>query len=124
MPAKAPLLAGAAALLLAACATAEPPTASGPPANSDCFRAVDVNGFGIVDDHNVRLRVGPGREYIATIRRDTDDLDWSQALAITGPDWICVGNGMGVALVGGVPQRRHLVTRIVRAPTEEAPSGS
>jgi hypothetical protein len=121
---RAPLLAGAAALLLAACATAESQTAAGPPANSDCFRAADVNGYGIVDDHNVRLRVGAGREYIATIRRDTHDLDWSQAIVLTGPDWVCVGNGMGVALVGGVPERRYLVTRLVRAPTEEAPSGS
>lgn len=117
------LLAAAAALALGACASAASPTEASAP--RDCFRAVDVNGWGVQDAHRVRVSVGASRQYYLTIGENTGDLDWTQALALRSPSsFICTGDGVtGVQIVGGDLPRRYMVTRIERAP-DEAPQGS
>jgi len=112
----------AAALSLAACASTE--TASSGAAERDCFRALDVNGYGVLDEHRIRVTVSPQREYYLTIRQNTRDLDWAHAIAIRSTtSFICVGNGLGVQLMGGDPPFPYPVTLIERAPVT-APAGS
>lgn len=115
----------AAAFALAACATAETETASTTPAaERDCFRNEDTRGYTVIDDHNIGLSVGT-RDYILTTRWNARDLDWTQAIAIRSQTgWICVGNGLGVELIGGTPQRTFPVSNIARAPNNDAPTGS
>ncbi len=113
-----------AAAALAACASTGT-TASNDeePSDRDCFRAASATGFGIVDDHNVRVNVGPSRSYILTTRNNINNLDWSRAIALDGPSFICTGNGLGVTLVGGEPTQHFIVTQIRREPSD-APTGS
>lgn len=121
------LLAAAAALALGACAstnTASTPTGDSPPAGRDCFRAASANGFGIVDDHHVRVSVGPSRHYILTTVINTNSLDWSRAIALDGPAYICTGNGLGVLITGGEPRQTYAVREIIRDPADSGPQGS
>lgn len=116
------LLAAAAVLALGACAGTQ---ASDSAASRDCFRALDVSSYGVVDDHRVRVTVSPQREYILTIPSNTRDLDWSHAIAIRSvTSFICVGNGAGVQLVGGDPPFPYQVTQIERVPPTNAVEGS
>ncbi|GAM98457.1 hypothetical protein U91I_02090 [alpha proteobacterium U9-1i] len=111
------LLAACAALALSACATAEQTTAAAP-GERDCFAADSINGYTIVDDHNVNVRVGASRVYTLTLDWNARDLDWSQAIAIRAPtSFICTGNGLGVRIVGGDPVRDYYVRSISRAAT-------
>jgi hypothetical protein len=113
-----------AAAALAACASTETTAANGEPAEGrDCFRAASATGFGLVDDHNVRVNVGPSRSYVLTTRNNVNDLDWSRAIALDGPSFICTGNGLGVTIVGGEPTQHFIVTQIRREPND-APTGS
>ena len=49
----------------------------------------------------------------------------SQAIAIrSSTGWICTGNGLGVDIIGGEPQRRYPVSSITRKPDEPEPTGS
>lgn len=101
---------------LCGCAT---PAADESVAARDCFRSLDIDGYGIVDDRRVRVSVSPRRDYILTIRRDTRNLDWAHAIAIrSGTSFVCVGNGLGVELVGGDPPQHYPVVNIERAPQE------
>ncbi len=110
-----------AAAALCGCAT---PTADGSAATRDCFRSLDIDGYGVVNDRRVRVTVSPRRDYILTIRQDTRNLDWAQAIAIrSGTSFVCVGNGLGVEIVGGDPPQHYPVVSIERAP-EEAPAES
>jgi hypothetical protein len=113
----------AAALALAACAG---PAATSATTERDCFRAIDVDGFGIVDEHRVRVSVSPTRHYYLTISPDTDDLDWEHVMTLVSPtNFICTGNGWDVELRAGDPPRSYRVVTIERAPPEEpAPTGS
>ncbi|MGD9815370.1 MAG: DUF6491 family protein [Hyphomonadaceae bacterium] len=112
----------ATALSLAACASTE--TASSGATERDCFRALDVSGYGVLDEHRIRVTVSPQREYYLTIRQNTRDLDWAHAIAIRSTtSFICVGNGLGVQLMGGDPPFPYPVTLIERAPVT-APAGS
>lgn len=109
-----------AALALSACAST---TAQSEDATRDCFRAASVNSFGIVDDHHVRVSISPSRGYILTTSVDTGRLDWSRAIRLEGPSYICVGRPIGVYLMGGEPESAFIVTEITREPPD-APAGS
>lgn len=116
-------LLAAAVAALASCTTPAGGTseASG---GRDCFRTVDVNSYGVEDDHRVRVHISPQREYLFTIGQDVRNLDWTHAITIRSTtSFVCVGNGLGVQLVGGDPPFPYPVTRIERAP-QEAPTGS
>jgi hypothetical protein len=111
-----------AALALSACASTEASTGA---AERDCFRTLDVRGYGVVDEHRVRLRISPQREYILTIPSNTRDLDWTHAISVRSvTSFICVGHPAGVQLMGGDPPFPYQVTAIERAPTEHADQGS
>lgn len=119
------LLAAAAALTLAACSSTggETQTASTAP-SQDCFRNDDIFGYGVIDEHNIDVRAR-GRHYIFTTTWNARDLDWTQAIAIRSTTgWICTGNGLGVEIIGGDPQRRFPVSSITRRPDEPEPTGS
>lgn len=116
------LAAAAALLALGACASTTTDTAS--TGERDCFRTVDVRGYGVVDEHRIRARVSTTREYYLTIAQNTRDLDWNHAIAIrSNTSFICVGNGAGVHVLGGEPSVPYQVTRIERAP-DDTPAGS
>lgn len=115
----------AAALALGACAASGTTTASNAGSNRDCFRALDVRGYSVVDEHRVKLRVSPAREYILTIPQNSRDLDWTHAISVrSASSFICVGDPSGVRLMGGDPPMPFMVTNIERAPTEHADQGS
>lgn len=114
-----------AAALLGACTTTggSDQTAGGGP-HSDCFHAGEVTGYGVVDEHRVRLSVGT-RHYIFTIPQNTRDLDWNHAISVRSiSSFICTGSGAGVQLMGGEPPIPYQVTSIERAPNDTQPSGS
>lgn len=113
-----------AALALGACASSGSNSASAA-GDRDCFRNLDVRGYSVVDDHRVKLRVSPSREYIVTIPQQSRDLDWSHAISIRSTtSFICTGNPSGVQLMGGDPPFPFQVTNIERAPIETAAQGS
>jgi hypothetical protein len=113
----------AAALALAACAAPGTSTASNAGGDRDCFRALDVKGYGIVDERRVRLRVSPQRQYILTIPTNTRDLDYNHAISVRSvTSFICVGDPSGVTLMGGDPPFPYQVTAIERAPAETSGS--
>jgi len=119
------LFAAAAALSLSGCANTTQTADGAAPAERDCFRTMDVRGYGVIDDHRIRARVSASREYILTINQNVRDLDWTHAIAIeSGTSFICVGNGLGVRVRGGDPPVSYPVVRIERAPQENAVEGS
>lgn len=112
-------LAAAAALSLGACASTETADAgsSGGGSGRDCFRSLEVSGYGVIDESHVRITVGANRHYSLGINQNTRDLDWTHAIAIRSTtSFICTGNGLGVQLVGGEPALTYPVTSIVRIP--------
>jgi len=113
-----------AALALSACASGPTPSASNVSAGRDCFRAASAHGFGLVDDHHVRVSISPNQNYILTTRLSARSLDWSQAIAIDGPSYICTGNGLGVTLIGGEPRQHFQISEIRRIPPDTQPEGS
>ncbi|MBC7767900.1 MAG: hypothetical protein H7124_03865 [Phycisphaerales bacterium] len=116
------LAAAAALLALGACASTTETAGSGE--TRDCFRTLDVRGYGVVDESRIRARVSTTREYYLTIAQNTRDLDWNHAISIrSNTSFICVGNGLGVQVLGGDPPITYQVTRIERAP-DETPPGS
>lgn len=111
-----------AALALAACASTETAENAAPPEGRDCFNARNVSGYTYIDNEHVGISVGANRKYILTTMFNARDLDWTQAIAIRSTtDWICVGNGLGVEVIGGEPRRNYPITAIERAP-DEAPN--
>lgn len=115
----------AAALALGACASSTGATASSAGGDRDCFRALDVRGYSVVDDHRVKLRISPAREYILTIPQNSRDLDWTHAISVrSASNFVCVGDPSGVQLMGGDPPMPFQVTNIERAPIETADQGS
>jgi hypothetical protein len=117
------ILAAVTAVALGACTATQ--TAEGnAPASRDCFRPLDVRGYGVIDEHTVRVHVSPTREYYLSINAQTRDLDWTHAISIRSTmSFVCVGNGAGVHLMGGDPPFPYEVVRIERAPND-APTGS
>ena len=117
------ILAAIAAVALGACANTQTAESSAA-ASRDCFRPLDVRGYGVIDDHTVRVHVSPAREYHLSINALTRDLDWNHAITIRSTmSFVCVGNGAGVQLMGGDPPFPYEVVRIERAPSD-APTGS
>ncbi len=111
------ILAAALALSATLASCASPPEG---PTGRDCFRAEDVNGFSIFDDHNVKVNVGATRGYLLGTPQNIRELDWTQQIALHADSgWICVGNGLGVEIVGGgtIP-RRYQVRSVTPAPAE------
>lgn len=107
------------ALTLAACASTPSENASAGP--SDCFRAADVNGYNVIDREHVGVRVGANRRYVLTTNWNTNDLDWTETIALrSSTGRICTGNGLGVEIIGGRPPRNYVITGIERAP-DDAP---
>ncbi len=104
---------------LAACASgggSETQTSS----STDCFRSEQARGFSVVDNTHIKLSVGANRDYILTTMWNARDLDWTQAIAIrSATGRICVGNGLGVDLIGGEPRRTFPIVSIERAPADE-----
>lgn len=115
----------AAALTLGACASSATTTASNAGGDRDCFRALDVRGYSVVDEHRVKLRISPAREYILSIPQNSRELDWTRAISVrSASNFICVGDPSGVQLMGGDPPMPFQVTHIERAPTDVADQGS
>ena len=115
----------AATLVLIACASPTGASSASASNDRDCFRSLDVRSYGVVDDHRVRLHVSPSREYILTIPQQTRDLDWTHAIAVrSSTGRICTGNGIGVEIIGGDPQRTYPVSQITRAPDNAPVQGS
>lgn len=119
-----------AALALGACSSASggygnssSASTSGHGPHDDCFRSSEVTGYGVVDEHHVRLSVGT-RDYIFTIVGNSRDLDWNHAISVRSiTTFICTGNGTGVQLMGGEPPVPTQVTMIERG-DHPAPQGS
>lgn len=115
----------AAALTLGACASTTTTTASNAGGDRDCFRSLDVRGYSVVDEHSVKLRVSPAREYILSIPQNSRELDWTHAMSVrSASNFICVGDPSGVQLMGGDPPMPFQVTNIERAPVDVAAQGS
>lgn len=109
-------------LTLAACATEPAATPTGA-ASNDCFRSEDARGYNMIDDHHIRVNVGASRHYILGTTWNARDLDWTQAIAIrSATGRICVGNGLGVEIIGGEPRRTYPVTSVDRAPDDAPPA--
>jgi len=111
----------ASALALSACASTDAQTSAA--SARDCFRSENVNGFDVVDERTIEVRVGASRRYLLTTNWPTNNLDYAQRIAIrstTGS--ICAGNGLGVEIVGGDPQTAYPIQSIARAP-DPAPQG-
>jgi hypothetical protein len=110
----------ASAVALSACASSETSSASAAESR-DCFRALDVRGYSVIDDHTVGVRISPQRRYALTIPSNTRDLDWTHAISIRSvTSFICVGAPSGVTLMGGDPPFPYQVTSIERLPVEAA----
>lgn len=109
---------------LAACASTE--ASDGQSASSlDCFRSEQVTGYSVIDNNNIGLSVGASRRYVLTTNWNARDLDWTQAIALrSSTGRICTGNGLGVQIIGGIPQRTYPVTQISRAPDDNPVQGS
>lgn len=108
---------------LAACASSDGATSQS--ASRDCFRSADASGYTIIDNHSIGFRVGATRNYILRTTWNARDLDWTQTIAVrSATGRICVGNGLGVSVIGGDPSRTYPITSIERASGDEAPQGS
>jgi hypothetical protein len=121
------ILAAAASLALAACATSDNTASAEAPANRDCFNASSVSGYEPLDDNTVKLTVGANRYYGLTTQQRITETRFSEHIALRSTNnWICTGNGLGVSLFvpGGVPES-YIVTQIARLPDQAAaPQGS
>lgn len=108
-----------ACLALAACASTETSTASASAGDRDCFRALDVRGYSVLDENRIGVRISPQRNYILTIvPGQTRNLDWEHAISVRSTtSFICVGAPSGVQLMGGDPPFPYQVRAIERAPT-------
>lgn len=105
---------------LAACATSEADGGAQAVSSNDCFRSADARGFNVIDNTHIGLSVGANRDYVLTTMWNARDLDWTQRIGIrSATGRICVGNGLGVELIGGDPHRTYPVVSIERAPDEE-----
>ncbi|MBY0562569.1 MAG: hypothetical protein K2P58_00180 [Hyphomonadaceae bacterium] len=115
----------ATAALLAACTTPTETDQAAAPADRDCFNAQMANGFSYIDENHIDVRVSANRKYRLTTMFNARDLDWTQAIAIRSTSaWICTGNGLGVELIGGNPQRTYPVRGIERLPDDAPVQGS
>lgn len=110
---------------LAACASTEPANTQTADGGSDCFRAEMVSGYSVIDNNHIGIRVGASRDYVLTTMWNARELDWTHAIAIrSSTGRICTGNGLGVEIVGGDPQRNYPISSIARVPDTEPVQGS
>lgn len=113
----------ASALALAACATTGDDTAAA--GDRDCFRSESVNGFNVVDRSTIQVRVGASRRYLLTTAWNTNNLDFSQRIALrSSAGFICTGSGLGVQVIGGDPVSTYPIQSITRAPDPEPETAS
>jgi hypothetical protein len=109
---------------LAACASTEAGSQQSS-STLDCFRSEQVSGYSVIDNDHIGLSVGASRKYVLTTMFNARDLDWTHAIALrSATGRICTGNGLGVQLIGGDPQRTYPVSEITRAPDDEPVQGS
>lgn len=91
--------------------------ASGPAAAMDakagekgtaCFYSSSISGWNYIDEHTVRVSVGPSKYLDLTLMGNARDLDFKQALAIKSDHngQICEGNGLGLEVTAGGPVHR------------------
>ena len=107
---------------LAACASTEGAQSA---SSVDCFNSEQVSGYNVIDNHNIGLSVGASRDYVLTTTWNARDLDWTHAIALrSSTGRICTGNGLGVEIIGGDPQRTYPVSQITRAPDNAPVQGS
>lgn len=107
----------AAAMALSACAASQADTAA--TEGRDCFRAIDVDRYGVVDENHVRVTVSPTRHYILTISPNTRDFDFTNSMTLVSPtNFVCTGNGWDLELHAGNPPRAHRVVTVERAPPD------
>jgi hypothetical protein len=88
-------LAATAALMISACAAPGDSAYQSASADGrDCFPTQSINGFTVVDEHHVRVRVGANRYYLLTLDWNAHNLDWDQRVALrTDRGFICTGGG-------------------------------
>jgi hypothetical protein len=115
----------AAALVLAGCASPQNASVS-PEEGRDCFSARSVSGYEVIDEHNIRVRVGPSRSYTLNTTWNANSLDWSNALALhSDSGWICTGTVRGqVEVSGGQPPRDYPIDTVTREPDPIGQEGS
>jgi hypothetical protein len=116
------------ALAAFACAGAAAAQTPAPEPARDCFRNEDIVGWGLLDDHAVRVRINSSRSYAIRTHMNVRRVRWEQSIALTTRSgWICTGDGLGVELhTGGETPRTWIVDSVTRLPengaaTEQAP---
>lgn len=112
-----------AALAVAACATPEQSAENMTPSEGrDCFRAASVNGYEIIDDHNIRIRIGANRTYTMNTNWNAGDLDWTTAIVLrSDTGWVCTGRVLGqVEVSGGALGQTYPINTITRDPEPPA----
>lgn len=115
-----------AAAALSACSTTDQTSDNEVGAGRDCFRAEQASGYEVVDDHNIRVRVGPARSYTMHTSWNANDLDWTNSLALHSDNgWVCTGNARGsVEVTGGTLNRTYPIQSITRDPPPPGQEGS
>lgn len=112
------LLLLAATLTLSACATQAPGVST--TASRDCFRTMDVNGYSVLDQNRVAVRVGPRRSYALTVAMNTREFHLSQQIALRSTtSFVCVGDPIGVELYAGDLGLSHRIIAIERVQETE-----
>ncbi len=119
-----------AGMLVAAALLAGPPPAGAdqpapaPAPAKTCFYASQVDGWNYLDDHTVRLSVGPSRQFDVTIMGTAPWLSSHETIGIKSSptDLVCTGNGLGVEVFQQGPfHQRWAVTNIALVP-KKSPS--
>jgi hypothetical protein len=90
-----------------------------------CFYTSQIDGWNYLDDHTVRLSVGPSRQFDVTIMGTAPWLASHEDIGIRSDptNLICTGNGLGVEVFQGGPFRqRWAVTQIALVPKAKSPS--
>lgn len=120
------LLLAAAGLALAACAAQGRTEASAPPAGRDCFRAAEINGYGVMGDRTLRVDVGANRRYALTTSSTLAGARSEIQLGVQADTgFICEGEALAVRIVSlRDPSRVWQVTDIARLPDEAPIEGS
>ncbi len=116
----------AAILALSACETASQDGADAANAGRDCFRAEQASGYSIIDEHNIRVNVGPSRSYTLHTTWNANNLDWTSSLALRSDSgWICTGRVLGsVEVTGGTPRQSFPISSVTRDPPPPGQEGS
>lgn len=119
---RASLAAGAALLLLAACATKETPENGGAP-RRQCFWSQNVSGFNAIDQETVLITVGVNDVYRLDLMGRCPDIDWNQRIALVSRGGSSICSGLDATIItrgpGGMSQRCP-VRMVTRLTPEEA----